>query len=131
MKKRGQNRKPRKGAGNRPKDLEPNRNETATVETCDLCGKDLSDKPPLDSTNERVIEDIPEPPEEPVVTLVTQQKKYCDDCKQVITAKSDLALPGSDMGINATVLICYLWVSLCLPYTKIKEYLGTFFVTSQ
>jgi transposase len=125
--KKGQNRRPRKGAGNRQKELKPNRNETATVEKCDLCGQDLSDKAPLDSTNERIIEDIPEPPEEHDITLVTQQKKYCSDCQQVITAKTDLALPGSDIGINATVLICYLWISLCLPYTKIKEYLGTFF----
>lgn len=126
-KKRGQNRKPRKGAGNRPKNLKPNQKETATVESCDLCGKDLGDKPPLESTNERIVEDIPEPPEETIITLVTQQKKYCDDCQQVITAKTELALPGSDIGINATVLICYLWISLCLPYTKIKEYLKTFF----
>ena len=56
-----------------------------------------------------------------------QQKKYCDDCKEVITAKSDLALPKADIGLNATVLVCYLWVALCMPYTKIKEYLGTFF----
>jgi hypothetical protein len=126
-KKKGQNRKPQKGAGNRPKNLKPNQKETATVENCDLCGKDLSDRPPVESTNERIVEDIPEPPEEPVITLVTQQKKYCDDCRQVVTAKTELALPGSDIGINATVLVCYLWISLCLPYTKIKEYLGTFF----
>ena len=126
-KKKGQNRKPRKGAGNRPKNLKPNQKETATVENCDLCGKDLGDKLPLESSNDRIVEDIPEPPQEPVITLVTQQKKYCDDCQQVITAKTELALPGSDIGINATVLICYLWISLCLPYTKIKEYLRTFF----
>jgi len=92
-----------------------------------LCGKNLADQPPLKSTNERIIEDIPEPPEETNVTLVTQQKKYCADCQEVITAKSDLALPGADIGLNATVLACYLWVAACLPYTKIKEYLGTFF----
>ena len=126
-KKRAKRRKPRKGAGNRPKDLKANQEQTVTVKKCDLCGKDLSDKPPLESTNERIVEDIPEPPEEPVITLVTQQKKYCDDCRQVITAKTELALPGSDIGINATVLVCYLWISLCLPYTKIKEYLATFF----
>ena len=126
-KKRGQNRKPREGAGNRPKNLKPNQEQSATVEKCDLCGKDLSDKAPLESTNERIIEDIPEPPEETVITLVKQEKKYCEECRQVITAKTDLALPGSDIGINATVLICYLWIALCLPYTKIKEYLGTFF----
>jgi transposase len=92
-----------------------------------LCGRDLSDQGCLESCNERIIEDIPAPPEETVVTQVRQEKKYCHDCKEVVTAKSDLALPGADMGLNATVLVCYLWVALCLPYTKITEYLATFF----
>jgi hypothetical protein len=124
---KGRKRKKRAGSGNRPKNLVPNRTETATVDMCNLCGKDLSDQPPLESSNERIIEDIPDPPEETVITLVTQQKKYCDDCQEVITAKSELALPGADIGINATVLICYLWVALCTSYPKIKEYLATFF----
>ncbi|MBW2154427.1 MAG: IS66 family transposase [Deltaproteobacteria bacterium] len=126
-KKRAANRKPREGAGNRPKNLTPNHKETATVENCDICGKDLSDKRPLESTNDRIIEDIPEPPQEPVILLVSQQKKYCDECRQVVTAKSERALPGSDIGINATVMVCYLSIALSLPYTKIKEYLATFF----
>ncbi|BBO87650.1 IS66 family transposase [Desulfosarcina ovata] len=127
---RGRKRKPRKGAGNRPKNKTPNREETATVDKCDLCGKDLSGQAPLESTNERIVEDIVAPPEETIVTLVTQQKKYCADCQAVITAKLDLALPGADIGLNATVLICYLWVALCLPYPKIKEYLKTFYKLS-
>ena len=126
-KRKGRNRKPRKGAGNRAKNQVPSSKQTATVDRCDLCSKDLSAQPPLESTNERIIEDIVVPPEETVVTLVTQEKKYCADCQEVITAKSDLALPGADIGINATVLACYLWVALCLPYTKIKEYLATFY----
>ena len=126
-KRRGRKQKPRQGAGNRTKNIKPNQTATASVEQCDLCGKDLSNQPPLKSTNERIIEDIPDPPEETNVTLVTQQKKYCGDCQEVITAKSDLALPGADIGLNATVLVCYLWVAVCMPYTKIKEYLGTFF----
>ncbi|MBC8275534.1 MAG: IS66 family transposase [Chloroflexi bacterium] len=126
-KRKSRKQKPRKGAGNRPKDKEPNQTATATVEQCDLCGKDLSDQAPLNSTNERIIEDLPDPPEETSVTLVTQQKKYCADCQHVITAKSDLALPGADIGLNATILACYLWVAACLPYPKIKEYLETFF----
>jgi len=124
---RGRKQKPRKGAGNRTKNKKPNQKATASVEQCDLCGKDLRDQPPLKSTNERIIEDIPDPPEKTNVTATTQQKKYCADCQEVITAKSDLALPGADIGLNATVLTCYLWVAACLPYTKIKEYLGTFF----
>jgi transposase len=114
-KRKRRNRKPRKGAGNRPKNMVPHSEETVTVDTCDLCGKDLSAQAPLESSNERIVEDIVGPPEETVVTLVTQEKKYCADCQKVITAKSDL---------------CYLWVALCLPYTKIKEYLATFYKLS-
>ena len=119
--------KPRAGAGNKAKPRTPHRTETATVDECDLCGKDLRDKQALKSSNKRIIEDIPDPVEETDVIQIIQEKKYCDDCKAVITAKSERALPGADIGLNASVLICYLWVALCLPYPKIKEYLKAFF----
>lgn len=90
---KGRGKKPRKGAGNRPKNLEPNRTEKATVDRCDLCGKDLTDQKPLESANIRIVEDIPDTVEKPEVIEVVQEKKYCDDCKEVITAKSELALP--------------------------------------
>ena len=126
-KRKGRGKKPRKGAGNRPKNVEPDRTEKATVDGCSLCGKDLTDRPPLKSSNERIIEDIPDIVERPEVIQIEQEKKYCDDCKEVITAKSELALPKADIGLNSTVLICYLWVALCLPFTKIQDYLKTFF----
>ena len=119
--------KPRAGAGNQRKPRQPDRTETVTVDQCDRCGKDLRDKPALNSTNERVIEDITEPAEQTDVIKIIQEKKYCVDCKHVVTAKSEQALPGADIGLNASVLICYLWVALCLPYTRIKDYLNTFF----
>ena len=124
---RGRGKAPRKGAGNCPKKKKPNRTEKATVEECYLCGKDLSEQQPLESTNDRIIEDIPDTVEKLEIISVKQEKKYCEDCKEVITAKSDLALPKADIGLSATILICYLWVALCLPFTKIKEYLKTFF----
>jgi len=124
---RGRGKAPRKGAGNRAKKKKPNRTEKATVEECCLCGKDLSEQQPLESTNDRIIEDIPDTVEKLEIISVKQEKKYCEDCKEVITAKSDLALPKADIGLSATILICYLWVALCLPFTKIKEYLKTFF----
>jgi len=124
---KGRGKKPRKGAGNRPKDVEPDRREEATVDRCNLCGKDLTGQDPLASSNERIIEDIPDIVERPEVIKIEQEKKYCPDCKEVITAKSELALPKADMGLNSTILICYLWVALCLPFTKIKDYLKTFF----
>lgn len=125
---KGRGKKSRKGAGNRPKNLlVPDRTEKATVDRCSLCGKDLTDEPPLESSNERIIEDIPDIIEKPEVIQIEQEKKYCNDCKEVITAKSELALPKADIGLNSTILICYLWVALCLPFTRIQDYLQTFF----
>jgi transposase len=124
---KGRGRKPRKGAGNCPKNLEPNRTEKATVDRCDLCGKDLTDQEPLESANIRIIEDIPDVVERLEVIQIEQEKKYCDECKEVFTAKSELALPKADIGLNSTILICYLWVALCLAFTKIRDYVKTFF----
>jgi len=126
-KRKGRGKKPRKGAGNRPKDIKANRTEKAKVDSCSLCGKDLSDQELLESTNERIIVDIPDVVEKLEVIEIEQEKKYCDECKEVITAKSELALPGADIGLNSTILICYLWVALCLPFTKIRDYVRTFF----
>ncbi len=80
-------RKPRAGAGNQAKQRDPDRTETATVDQCDRCVKELRDKPALASRNERIIEDITDPVEKTEVINIIQEKKYCDDCKQVITAK--------------------------------------------
>lgn len=125
---KGRGKKPRKGSGNRPKKkLRPDRTEKATVDRCSLCGKDLSNEKPLKSSNDRIIQDIPDAVEKPEVIKVVQEKKYCPDCKEVITAKSELALPKADIGLNSTILVCYLWVALCLPFTRIKDYLKAFF----
>ena len=124
---KGRGKKARKGAGNRPKKLEPDRTEKATVDHCTLCGKDLSGQEPLETSNGRIIEDIPDVVERPEVIKVEQEKKYCPDCKEVITAKSELAFPKADIGLNSTILICYLWVALCLPFTRIRDYLKAFF----
>jgi hypothetical protein len=124
---KGRGKKPRKGAGNRPKNLKPDRIEKATVDHCTLCGKDLSEQEPLETINSRIIEDIPDVVERPEVIKVEQEKKYCPDCKEVITAKSELALPNANIGLSSTILIVYLWVALCLPFTRIKDYLKTFF----
>lgn len=124
---KGRGKKPRTGAGNRPKNRTPDRTEKAEVDQCSLCGKDLSEQKPLESSNVRIIEDIPDVIERPEVIEVEQEKKYCPDCKEVITAKSPLALPKADIGSNSTILICYLWVALCLPFTKIQDYLKAFF----
>ncbi len=126
-KKSSRKRKARKGAGNRKKTRQPDRTEKIKVDSCESCGKSLKNKAPLGSTNERLVEDIPEPPEKTKLIKIIQEKKYCHSCQRVTTAKSERALPGADIGINATVLICYLWVALCLPLTKIMDYLHSFY----
>ena len=73
---KGRGKKPRKGAGNRPKNLEPDRTEKATVDRCTLCGKDLTGQDPLESSNGRIIEDIPDIVERPEVIQIEQEKKY-------------------------------------------------------
>jgi len=63
------------------------------VNACEACGKNLKNKTPLSTSNERIVEDIPEPPEETELVKIIQEKKYCNTCQRVNTAKSDRALP--------------------------------------
>ena len=126
-KKKGRGKKGRKGAGNKGKSMPITRTETAKVERCNICGRDLTEQPSLESENIRIIEDIPEIPVELEVIKVIQEKKYCNHCKKVITASSELALPKTDIVLNTTTAIIYLWVGLCLPFTRISAYLNTFF----
>jgi len=126
-KKRGRGKKGRKGAGNKPKDRPVTRNEHTEVEKCNICGKDLSNQPSLESHNTRTIEDIPEIPIELEVIEVKQEKKYCHHCKKVITASSELALPKSDFGLNTTIAIIYHWIASCLSLPRISAYLNIFF----
>lgn len=125
-KKRGRGRKGRKGAGNKKKTKPVTRNEKARLEDCPKCGKDLRKIRPLKDSNVRIIEDIVEPQEAEVIE-VKQEKKYCSACKQVVTARTELALSKSDIGLNSTLAICYLWIESCLPYTRIAKYLKEFF----
>jgi len=126
-KKSSRKRQARKGAGNKAKLREPEKTEKAKVDACEDCGKSLKNKAPLPTSNERLIEDIPEPPEETEFVKIIQEKKYCNTCQRVNTAKSERALPGADIGLNASVLMCYLWVALCLPFTKIMDYFDSFY----
>ncbi len=128
VKKKGRGRKGRNGAGNKTKERPVTDHETAKVERCHICGKDLSMQAPLATENVRIIEDIPSLFIETRVIEVRQEKKYCVHCKQVTTARTELALPNSDIGLNTMVRVVYMWVSCCLPFTKICSYLNTFFM---
>jgi transposase len=126
-KKQGRGKQGRKGAGNRAKERPVTHHESAKVKSCNLCGKDLTAHPPLQTENVRIIEDIPSMPIALQVIAVRQEKKYCTHCGKVVTASSELGLPGTDIGLNTTIKSIYMWVNLCLPYTRITSYLKTFF----
>jgi transposase len=126
-KKKGRGNTGRKGAGNKAKDRTVTHRETAKVEQCDVCGRDLSEQPPLQTENVRIIEDIPSMSVSTQVIEVRQEKKYCAHCSKVVTARTELALPKTDIGLNTTTRAIYLWVTLCLPYTRISSYLKDFF----
>lgn len=82
--------KPQEGVGNLSKNITANRAEKTTVEHCGSCGKNLSNQESLESTNEQIVEDIPDVVEKLEVIQIEQEKKCCDECKEVITAKSEL-----------------------------------------
>jgi len=125
-KRRKRGKKGRKGAGNQRKG-KPTKKAIAKVDQCTNCGKDLSTTAVLPSSKSRIIEDIIELPKETEVIEVLQEQKYCTDCQKVTTARTDLALPGADIGLNTTVHSIYLWLSMCLPFTRISAYLTTLF----
>lgn len=126
-KSRGRGKKGRKGAGNQSKAQPITKQTTAKVEKCDNCGKDLRAARVLPSSKIRIIEDIVNTPLEIQVIAVLQETKYCVGCRKVTTASTDLGLPKADIGLNTSVHLIYLWISMCLPFTRIATYLSTVF----
>ncbi len=126
-KRRSRGKKGRKGAGNKSKDNTITKKEVARVDKCAKCGKDLGSVASLPSSKTRIIEDMVETPIAVEVIEVLQEQKYCTKCQAVTIASSDLALPKADIGLNTTAHLIYLWISMCLPYTRISTYLATIF----
>ena len=117
----------RPGSGNRPKpNPKPDRSIHNPLERCPECQTDLSSVPPAGDVNERIIEDMEPPAEKTVVTEETSDRKWCPSCQKIISAKSALALPRSDIGLHASVRIVYLWVVAALSLPNIQNYLSGF-----
>jgi transposase len=116
----------RAGSGNRPKTRTPTESVHNTLDRCSRCDTDLGRQPVLD-TNTRIVEDIAPPPDTTVVTAETSDRKWCPTCQRIVSARSELALPRSDIGLHATVLMAYLWVVPALSLPNIQAYLARFF----
>jgi transposase len=124
-KRRRKKRQGRPGAGNRPKP-EPDVAHENPLLACPRCGDDLTDRPILE-TPSRIVEDIAPPPEKTLVSQEIQQRKWCGRCRMVVCSHSERALPKSDIGLHASVLIVYLWVVSAISLPGIVAYLKTFF----
>jgi transposase len=115
----------RPGAGNRPKPEPDVLNENPLLQ-CPDCGTDLRERPVLE-TPSRIVEDIAPPPEKTIVSKELQQRKWCPSCHAVVSSRSQRALPKSDIGLQASVLIAYLWVVVAISLPGIVAYLRAFF----
>ena len=124
-KKKKKKRKGRKGAGNRPKPA-PDVFVVNTLQCCPDCHADLTAQPVID-TVVRIIEDIPPPPKKTIVTQETQERKWCPECGKIVASVSEAALPKSDIGLQALVLVAYLWVVSAISLPGISRYLNAFF----
>lgn len=124
-KRRKRGRKARPGAGNRPKP-EPEFTETTPLICCPCCQGDLSEQPIIETTS-RIVEDIPDVPKETVVSAQLQERKWCPNCGKVVSSSSEAALPRSDIGLRALVLMAYLWVVPAVSLPGIAALLGNFF----
>ncbi len=126
-KKKGRVQKKRKGSGSKPKNKTITRKEKSILEKCYKCGKDLSNTVVLNNSNIRIIEDIPQAPVALQVIQVEQEKKYCDNCKEVITASTGLAVKGMNVGMNTTIQVIYFWIYTCLSFSRISTLLSDFY----
>jgi transposase len=122
---RGKKRRGRPGAGNRPKP-EPDESHETPLLKCPQCDTNLEASPVVDKPK-RIIEDIAELPQKTVISEEIQQRKWCPTCQKIVSSRSEGALPKSDIGLRASVMVAYLWVVMATSLPGIAAYLKTFF----
>lgn len=118
-------RKKRPGCGNKRKTREPDHTNITPLEHCPGCDADLGKRSGC-QTGGRIVEDIESPAEATVVSREIEVLKWCSRCKKMMSSKTEKALPGSDIGLNAAIKIAYLWVMCALPLTKIRMFFLAF-----
>ena len=126
-KKRGKGRKGRKGAGNRSKiELKIDVVNKNPLDCCPKCQSDLTDQP-IAETVSRIVEDIMPVPAKTIVSKEVQERKWCASCNEIVSSVSEAALPQSDIGLRALILIAYLWVVSAISLPGIAAFLNNFF----
>jgi transposase len=119
-------RKKRPGCGNRSKShLIPEETHHTELKTCPNCETNLSDQPGTPKPS-RIVEDTPPPAEKIQVTKEIEETKWCSTCKKIVSSKTEKALPGSDIGLNAMIEMAYLWVMCALSLPNIQAFFSDF-----
>ncbi len=124
-KKKGK-RKKRPGCGNKSKsNLIPEKVNHTQINACCDCGTNLRGKPGTLKPG-RIVEDTQPPAEKTLVTEEIEETKWCPTCKKIVSSKTEKALPGSDIGLNAMVEMAYLWVMCAISLPNIKAFFKAF-----
>lgn len=118
-KKRKGKRSKRPGCGNQEKVREVDQTHFIPLRDCPECGKNLTNRPGSTKTG-RMVEDIDPPQAKTNVWKEIEETKWCPKCKKMVCSKTERALPGSDIGLNATIEMAYLWVMSALSMPKIQ-----------
>jgi hypothetical protein len=115
----------RPGCGNRRKALPVDETHVIALTDCPQCGRDLRRRPGAARPG-RIVEDIAPPPAKTTVSHEIEQTKWCPGCKKMVSSRTERALPGSDIGLNATIEIAWLWVMSALSLPKIQALCQSF-----
>jgi len=116
----------RAGSGNQSKsNLEPDQINTVPLESCPECDLNLKNKTGRENQG-RIIEDIEPPAEKTTIYQEITESKWCPKCKKMVSSKSEKALPGSDIGLNATIEMAYLWIMCSLSLPNIQSFIADF-----
>jgi transposase len=107
------------------KDIEPDEVNHIPLDACPDCGTDLSDREGTEKSG-RIVEDIVSAQDKTTLSKEIEQSKWCPVCKRMVSSKTQKALPGSDIGLNATIEMAYLWVMSALSLPKIQALVQTF-----
>jgi len=123
---RKKKRKKRPGCGNGNKsNVVPDETNDIPLDACPGCGTDLHDRPGTKRRG-RMVEDIAPPAQKTTVSEEITHSKWCPKCKKMVSSRTERALPGSDIGLNATIEMAYLWVMSALSLPKIQDVVRSF-----
>ncbi len=113
------------GSGNQRKTRAPDETHFTPLDECPECGDNLSKRRGTVTVG-RTVEDIDPPAEKTTVATEIGEMKWCPRCKKMVSSTTESALPGSDIGLNATIEIAYLWVMSALSLPNIQALLSAF-----